>query len=57
MEEQEMLRTFNCGIGMVAVVPTHGRTTLIDHCVSVGIEAWTIGAVASTKNEPRVVFR
>jgi phosphoribosylformylglycinamidine cyclo-ligase len=56
IEEQELLRTFNCGIGMVAIVaPEHGQA-IIDHCCDQGLAAWTIGRVAATEGEPRVVY-
>jgi phosphoribosylformylglycinamidine cyclo-ligase len=56
IEEQEMLRTFNCGVGMVAIVTPSERAAIIAHCASFGIEAWTIGAVTRADGEPRVVY-
>ncbi|MGH8501317.1 MAG: phosphoribosylformylglycinamidine cyclo-ligase [Gammaproteobacteria bacterium] len=54
--EQEMLRTFNCGLGMVVVAPAGQRGAIIDHCAQAGIEAWTIGTVTAGDGEPRVVY-
>ena len=51
--DSEMLRTFNCGIGMVAVVPKDQSEAIIDHCFEQGIAAWEIGEVrAAPDREP-----
>lgn len=53
----EMGRTFNCGIGMVIVVaePDTGRT--LEHLRNNGEEAWAIGVIESaTDGEPRVLL-
>ena len=59
IDEQEMLRTFNCGIGMCAVVrreDVEGVRALLERR---GHRAWEIGIVeqASGLDEPDVVFR
>jgi phosphoribosylformylglycinamidine cyclo-ligase len=59
IDEQEMLRTFNCGIGMCAVVrreDVDGVRALLGRR---GHRAWEIGIVeqASGLAEPEVVFR
>ncbi len=57
VEESEMLRTFNCGIGMVVVVPHAQSNTVIDHFQRAGIDAWQIGRVkASDRDTPEVEF-
>ncbi len=56
ISEREMLRTFNCGVGMVAVVPPENKEIVVDHCHNAGIETWTIGAVVESQGEPRVVY-
>ena len=44
IEDAEMHRTFNCGIGMVMVVPTAEAKAAIDSLAAHGVEAFEIGA-------------
>ena len=53
----EMLRTFNCGIGMCAIVPETQAAAALAHLARSGEAAWRIGHVeGSTEPEPEVVF-
>ncbi len=45
IEEAEMLRTFNCGIGMIAIVPAAAAETALTHLTWSGERAWPIGRV------------
>ena len=45
IEDAEMHRTFNCGIGMVLVVPAAEAKAAIDSLGSHGVEAFEIGAI------------
>jgi phosphoribosylformylglycinamidine cyclo-ligase len=45
IEDAEMHRTFNCGIGMVLVVPAAEAKAAIDLLGSHGVEAFEIGAI------------
>ena len=45
IEEAEMARTFNCGIGMVAVVARSDAKAAIDAFAAKGVEAFEIGAI------------
>ncbi len=54
--EAEMLRTFNCGIGMVAVVSEHECPGVTAHCEGQGIPVWPIGEVETTEGPATVVY-
>ncbi len=57
IERFEMYRTFNCGVGMVVVVPADQADAAIAQLASTGDQAWRIGhIVPSTHAEPTVVF-
>jgi phosphoribosylformylglycinamidine cyclo-ligase len=45
IESQEMLRTFNCGIGMVIVLPHEQAKNAISQLDAEGYQAWSIGKV------------
>jgi phosphoribosylformylglycinamidine cyclo-ligase len=42
---EEMERTFNLGVGMVAVLPADAAQFAVDHLVGRGVEAWVCGEV------------
>jgi len=55
--EHEMYRTFNCGVGMVIVVPADKVAQSIEVLTAHGENAWHIGAIADmTDGEEQVVF-
>jgi phosphoribosylformylglycinamidine cyclo-ligase len=57
VEQFEMYRTFNCGVGMVVVVPAEHAETAIQQLNAAGETAWRIGEIIpSTHTEPTVVF-
>jgi phosphoribosylformylglycinamidine cyclo-ligase len=46
IEEREMMRTFNCGVGMILVVaPEHTASTLT-HLEALGLSGWEVGAIS-----------
>jgi len=56
IEEAEMQRTFNCGLGMVVVVPAAQAAKAVELFASHGVEAARVGEiVARAGDEPRVV--
>lgn len=48
LEDTEMYRTFNCGIGMTLVVPTHAADTSLQALQQAGETAWVIGAIETS---------
>ncbi len=46
ISEHEMYRTFNCGVGMIIVVPAEQLTQSIDILNAQGENAWHIGEIA-----------
>jgi phosphoribosylformylglycinamidine cyclo-ligase len=51
ISEEEMLRTFNCGIGMVIVVPAEQAENIINACRIDGVPAWQIGIMTTSEAE------
>lgn len=56
VQEPEMLRTFNCGIGMVAVLPESGVDAAISELAATGIPAWPIGVVTEGSGAPTIHY-
>jgi phosphoribosylformylglycinamidine cyclo-ligase len=55
--EEEMLRTFNCGVGMALVVAAADAAQALQTLTSAGETAWTIGHIEeSPRPEPEVVL-
>jgi phosphoribosylformylglycinamidine cyclo-ligase len=51
----EMLNTFNCGVGMIAVTDPSHSDTVLKHLESTGIRSWIVGEVEKTSEvEPFV---
>src|SRR5947199_2874250 len=59
IEDSEMLRTLNCGIGMCAVLGAEEAAAARELLQKRGVPAWEIGAVEGAPGlaEPEVVFR
>jgi len=59
IDEAEMLRTFNCGVGMCAVVRREDAAAARELLQARGQPAWEIGVIEAAPGlaEPEVVFR
>lgn len=58
LSTHEMLKTFNCGVGMIAVVPRNQVQTVKDHLEKHRISTWEIGSVEkSSQSQPSVEWR
>ena len=54
VDEMEMLRTFNCGIGMVLVVPKTETEDILDRLSALEEKAWLIGTIDQTDGDEQV---
>jgi len=55
MSTHEMLHTFNCGVGMIAIAPSDKTEEVIGHLKNHGLNAWWIGEVSQSDSiEPTV---
>ena len=52
VEELEMLRTFNCGIGFVAAVPAHDAQDVVTALREAGEDAHVIGTMVEAGKDP-----
>ena len=48
IDEQEMLRTFNCGIGMILVVSEPEVQDTLEALQDQGIPGWELGHISET---------
>ena len=54
--DAEMVRVFNCGIGMVVIVAPDQAETAIQSLTAQGLKAWTVGEVVERpKNAPQTI--
>lgn len=54
--DSEMLRTFNCGIGMIIVVPEQEVDNTLQHLDQAGEIAWHLGHIAADQGQAKVEF-
>lgn len=51
IEDQEMLRVFNCGVGMVVCVNDEDKHAVLEHIKAAGKQAWVIGRVSEVQDD------
>ena len=51
VEQAEMFRTFNMGVGMIVITPQPEATRVLDAAIAAGIDAWELGAVTAGAGE------
>ena len=56
VEQLEMLRTFNCGVGMVLAVDAEQERHCLERLDALGETAWVIGDVIARENQAAVIF-
>ena len=56
VEQLEMLRTFNCGVGMVLAVDAEQERRCLERLDALGETAWVIGDVIARENQAAVIF-
>jgi phosphoribosylformylglycinamidine cyclo-ligase len=54
--QNEMLRTFNCGIGMIVIAAPKDAAAVTQAFMQAGEQAVSIGSVVRAAGEPRVVY-
>jgi phosphoribosylformylglycinamidine cyclo-ligase len=54
--ELELLRTFNCGIGMIVIAAPRDAAAVAQAFTRAGEQVVTLGAVVAAADEPRVVY-
>ena len=53
IDDAEMLRVFNCGIGMVLIVPSEEASDILDRIQALGERAYRIGEIdVRTPDDP-----
>jgi phosphoribosylformylglycinamidine cyclo-ligase len=51
IEQLELFRTFNCGVGMVLAVAPSKLSAALEHLTAAGLDAWQIGEVTPGNRE------
>ena len=56
VEQMEMLRTFNCGAGMILAIDAKQEQQCLDQLQAIGETAWVIGDIVTRRNQGAVIF-
>lgn len=52
----EMLKTFNCGVGIILALPEDQADNAVDLLTSLGEDAWVIGEISEAQGESSVTY-
>jgi len=55
--QADMLTTFNCGIGMIVVVPAENENAALKYLEKLGEKAFSMGELIEREGSPRVIYR
>ncbi|MBW5290643.1 MAG: Phosphoribosylformylglycinamidine cyclo-ligase [Candidatus Ruthia sp. Asou_11_S2] len=55
IDMMEMYRVFNCGIGMVIIVPAQQSTDAIQHLNELGEHAWLVGEITNNQGSQVII--
>ena len=53
IDNHEMLKTFNCGVGMIVVMPEEEAQNAIDFLNAMGEDAWILGEISTPNTETK----
>jgi phosphoribosylformylglycinamidine cyclo-ligase len=56
VSQADMLTTFNCGIGMIVVVPAGQENAALRYLENSGESVFSLGELVEAKGKPRVIF-
>ncbi len=56
ISDEEMLRTFNCGIGMVVIINKNDSEECLDLITKTGLQCWQIGTVRVASDDKEDVY-
>lgn len=56
VDSMEMLRVFNCGIGMAVIVPADKAQTIANEFIDLGETVYQIGSIINAENDQRVKY-
>ena len=54
VDTHEMYRTFNCGVGLMLVVPQDSASAIVDKLNELGENAWELGTIANKDGDTQV---
>ena len=56
VEQMEMLRTFNCGVGMILAIDAKQEQQCLEQLLALGETAWVIGDIVPRGDQAAVIF-